>query len=336
MAQITRSTKIGGGTTLSANTTARAADVETDVLTLFNAYNNADTGTVKWQVVSAENAVSTVLIVNNSSGTNAIADFKDGGTSAVTISDGGHTDFLTGNVTVTAGTLAVSAGNITLGSGVIRAADGTAAAPSYTFGSSGNTDNGLYLAGSDNPAISVGGTKRLDISTTAITSALPLAMGSNKITGGAAATAATDFTIFSQLKYIQAPVIGTSATSTATTSSTYQNTGLAASITPTSASNRIKITVSGGMQVAAVATSEACITVKRGSTDLSSSAQGFSLIRGQAALTRAPASFVYIDSPATTSSTTYTVAVRSIDNTNSVAFVTGSAELGVIILEEVV
>jgi hypothetical protein len=90
MAQISRSTKVSGGTTLSANTLARAADVETDVLTLFNAHNNHDTGTSKWTVVSSFGASSVPLIADNSSGTQDIAQFKDNGTTVWSIADGGN------------------------------------------------------------------------------------------------------------------------------------------------------------------------------------------------------------------------------------------------------
>lgn len=89
MATIARSTKIAGGTVLTAHSLARAQDVETDILTLFNAHNNHDGGSSKWTTVSVEGTSSTVLIANNSSGTNDIADFRDNGTSVLKISDGG-------------------------------------------------------------------------------------------------------------------------------------------------------------------------------------------------------------------------------------------------------
>ena len=100
MAQITRSTKVGGGTTLQSNTLARAADVEADVLTLFNAHNNHDAGTSKWQVGSFENATSTVVIANNSTGTNDILDLRDNGTSVFKVADGG-TITITGAISMT-------------------------------------------------------------------------------------------------------------------------------------------------------------------------------------------------------------------------------------------
>ena len=99
MAQITRSTKIGGGTTLSANTLARATDVEADILTLFTAHNNADTGSTAWQVVKGENGSSTVALFNNSTGTNDILDCRDNGSSVFKVADGG-TITATGSATL--------------------------------------------------------------------------------------------------------------------------------------------------------------------------------------------------------------------------------------------
>jgi hypothetical protein len=104
MAQITRSTKIGGGTTLSSNTLARAADVETDALTLFNAHNNHDSGSSKWTAVSAEGTSATVGIFNNSSGTNDILDCRDNGSSVFKIADGG-TITATGSITIPTATI---------------------------------------------------------------------------------------------------------------------------------------------------------------------------------------------------------------------------------------
>ncbi len=49
---------------------------------------------------------------------------------------------------------------------------GSAVAPSIAF--VGDTDTGLYQVGSDNVGISTGGTKRFDVTTTEVTSTLPL------------------------------------------------------------------------------------------------------------------------------------------------------------------
>lgn len=91
MAQVTRSTKVGGGTTLGANTVARAADVETDMLTLFTAHNNHDTAASTWTAVSVAGSSTVPLTVNNSTGTQNVANFQDNGTAVVAIADGGAT-----------------------------------------------------------------------------------------------------------------------------------------------------------------------------------------------------------------------------------------------------
>lgn len=54
----------------------------------------------------------------------------------------------------------------------IQGPNGSAGTPAFGF--SGDTNNGMYLAGSDNVGISAGGTGRLNISTSSITSTLPL------------------------------------------------------------------------------------------------------------------------------------------------------------------
>ncbi|PYS91487.1 MAG: hypothetical protein DMF62_02430 [Acidobacteria bacterium] len=75
--------------------------------------------------------------------------------------------------------------------------DGTAGAPSLSF--SADSDNGPYRIGTNNWGLSVGGTKRVDLSTTAMTLAVALAMGSNKITGLAAGTTSGDALRYEQL-----------------------------------------------------------------------------------------------------------------------------------------
>jgi hypothetical protein len=55
--------------------------------------------------------------------------------------------------------------------GRVRGVDGTAALPTYTFLNDANT--GIFSAAADDLGFSVGGTQRLDISTTAVTSTLP-------------------------------------------------------------------------------------------------------------------------------------------------------------------
>lgn len=99
MAQISRSTKVNGTTSIAASTRARAQDVETDMAALFSAWNNADSGTTAWTVVKAEGASSVPLVVNNSSGTQNIAQFQDNGTVVLRLADGGTLTLSPGGTT---------------------------------------------------------------------------------------------------------------------------------------------------------------------------------------------------------------------------------------------
>ena len=184
MAQISRSTKIGGGTVLQSNTLARAADVETDVLTLINAHNNADSGTTAWTVVKSEGATSVPLVANNSTGTQNIANFQDNGTNVLTVADGGTT-----TVTATAGgsTKALIANNSTSTGNIFEAQDnGTAQ---------------FKVADGGAATFSAGGTTKLVVDGNGLTlsNSATIGMGSAKITGLAASTAAGDAVRFEQI-----------------------------------------------------------------------------------------------------------------------------------------
>ncbi len=79
-----------------------------------------------------------------------------------------------------------NAGSATF-SGQILGQDGTAALPAYSFASAGNADNGMYLAGADNPAISVAGAKVFDWSASVATSTVEIScQGAIKSTAGGA------------------------------------------------------------------------------------------------------------------------------------------------------
>lgn len=117
-------------------------------------------------------------------------------------------------------------------------------------------------------------------------------------------------------------VYATTSTQTSTTSSTFQNTNLTASITPTSSSNKIAILVTGTIQVND-GTTNGIVSVKRGSTDLALNAGGgWSMFRrtNVGGDWRAEVGFKLLDTPATTSSTTYTVILASSNNATSVSF----------------
>lgn len=137
MAQISRSTKIGGGTVLQSNTVARATDVETDVLALFNEHNNHDDGSTNWGTVSAENASSTPLITNNAAGTNDIFDARDNGVSALKVADGGTLTVSVGGtprLTVADSTTTIANVVNMVSNKITVLADGTGATDAAAFG----------------------------------------------------------------------------------------------------------------------------------------------------------------------------------------------------------
>ncbi len=318
MAQITRSTKIGGGTTLSANTLARAADVETDALTLFNAHNNHDTGNSKWQIGSFENSSSTVLIANNSTGTNNIFEARDNGTAVLTVADGGA-------VTATG---ALSVGSV---SSVLKGPDGSASAPTYSFSTSGNDDNGMFLSAANTVAFSAAGTQRLSISSSAITAALNLAMGSNKVTGLAAGSAAGESVRYEQLKVLQV-VSATVTTAFSSTSATFVDTNLTASITPVNTSNKVLVIATGSGRISANGQA-AFFGLERNSTDITTTDGQIKLNSSAAGIYWAGCTFVRLDSPASTSAVTYTVRVRNSDGATAAHFGDGVQAQDIVLIE---
>lgn len=127
-------------------------------------------------------------------------------------------------------------------------------------------------------------------------------------------------------------VQGTTTSRATISSSTFTNTNLSASITPTSASNKILIQVHTSVYVDSAA--DACyLDLQRGTTsNLSGRDNGF-LSYNDDSLRFFGASFNYLDSPATTSSVTYTLQARSyVNGQNSLI---GDNGLDVIILMEV-
>lgn len=104
-------------------------------------------------------------------------------------------------------------------------------------------------------------------------------------------------------------VMGTSLTRDSTTNTSFTASSLVASITPKSSSDSIVIWITTTLSDSANNTG-AEMTVKRNSTNLDVNGAGFALADTATAGTTIPTSLVFMDSPASTSSVTYTAMYR--------------------------
>jgi hypothetical protein len=117
---------------------------------------------------------------------------------------------------------------------------------------------------------------------------------------------------FGKVLQVVSTVYSTSFTSTSSSFTAVTN--LSVSITPSSASNKILILVSSSIHVNSTGQAGR-VTIFRGATDLGNSTSGLSAIYGSAATVVAPLHISFLDSPSTTSATTYQVYVKTTGGT---------------------
>jgi uncharacterized protein (DUF1697 family) len=122
----------------------------------------------------------------------------------------------------------------------------------------------------------------------------------------------------SSAKVLQVVSTQSQSAEISTSSSSYVTTGISASITPTSSTSKILILLSCTLDNQASGR-QMVITFYRGATDLAST-RGTSQLYSDGGRVQASGSCMYLDSPATTSSTTYTVYFRSTTGGNTVKF----------------
>lgn len=158
-----------------------------------------------------------------------------------------------------------------------------------------------------------------------------IAMGGNKLTGLAAGTTAGDSVRFEQVFMLQKPVRGTTTTGSATTSSSYTNTALAVSITPTVSSSRILIFAYFNAFMSD-STGLGIFTVNGTTTGNILAASGGPQIKGTGTNFLHTCALVGADTPGTTSAQTYTLQMKT-SGGGTVNF--GDGELATIIAIEV-
>ena len=95
-----------------------------------------------------------------------------------------------------------------------------------------------------------------------------------------------------------------------TTSTSFVSTGFSASITPTLATSKILVTATGAI-TNLNANQWVAITIARGSTVLDNTGLAYYENSISSGYVWVPATMIYLDSPATTSSTSYTVYFRA-------------------------
>ena len=108
-------------------------------------------------------------------------------------------------------------------------------------------------------------------------------------------------------------VIGATTTSSTSTSSTsFVTTSLTASITPKFSTSKILVLINGGMVTTNNSAQGIYTTIYRNSTNLASATWGMSeYYSASGGQLQAPTSISYLDSPTTTSSTSYTMYLRA-------------------------
>jgi hypothetical protein len=120
------------------------------------------------------------------------------------------------------------------------------------------------------------------------------------------------------LNYLQKPVQATYTGTFSTANAAYQASGFTVAITPTSASNRVMVTVNCVISVGG--SNQSDVTIYRNGSDiLSGTIHGAGrFINGGATTTEWPFSYSYIDSPASTSTQTYELRIKSSGGTTMI------------------
>ena len=158
-----------------------------------------------------------------------------------------------------------------------------------------------------------------------------MTVGNGDITGLAAGALPSNVIGAGAVLQVVSAVTSTEVT---TALATYVDTGLSASITPTSSSSKILVILSHGSNEKTNGSGNNRLYLKllRGSTDLAIFGNGL-LYTATALVNRGSASFNYLDSPATTSSVTYKTQFTNGDAGASVQVQTNNSPSSITLME---
>ena len=124
-----------------------------------------------------------------------------------------------------------------------------------------------------------------------------------------------------------------SATATSTSSSSFQDSTLTLAITPTSASNKILVIATVNSILRGAVTSGVGLQLVRTATSISVFEKNFLYTDSGGGTFVAASSHAYLDSPATTSATTYKVQFRSVNGSNSVTVQNDGTNSSLVLME---
>lgn len=155
-------------------------------------------------------------------------------------------------------------------------------------------------------------------------------IAANGVISGAGTISKSALPAGSVLQVVQ----GITTTEVTSSLTTYVNTGLSASITPTSSSSKILVMVTHGTITKSngVSTNRVMLKLLRNSTDIYVFGNGLGYT-ATSLQNRVSASFTYLDSPATTSSVTYKTQVANGDAGAEVQVQTNSSSSSITLME---
>ena len=130
---------------------------------------------------------------------------------------------------------------------------------------------------------------------------------------------------------VQQVISAVSTTSASTTSTSFVTSGISATITPSNSANKILALVSCAADTGNTNT-QANITLYRGGTNLGNASNGFAGVFNGGNRSIGDTSFMYLDSPATTSATTYTIYINT-GSGNNITLGLQSVPTSIILLE---